>query len=177
MTEHKTVFAAEPAALPQDPAAARTLMRTGRHGGQSVGMAQGYLQGNLVILPEAAALDFFRFCQRNPKPCPLVGVSNTGDPALPTLGDGIDIRSDLGSYNIFRDGELAEQVPDITDLWQDDLVSFVLGCSYSFEAALVNEGIPLKHWADGSTVPMYYSNIACTPAGPFSGPVVVSTTG
>lgn len=160
--------------LPADPSEARLLMRSGRHAGPSGGMAPGYLQGNLVILAAADALDFFRFCQRNPKPCPLIGVSDTGDPMLNTLGDDIDIRSDIGSYNVFRDGELVEQVGDIHRFWRDDLVAFVLGCSYSFEAALAAEGVPLKHWAKGTIVPMYYSNIATQPAGPFQGGMVVS---
>ena len=160
--------------LPQDPRDARALMRGQGHDGPSAGMADGYLQGNLLILPEAEALDFFRFCQRNPKPCPLLAVSDTGDPFLPTLGHDIDIRSDIGSYNIFRDGRKVDEVADIRELWRDDLVSFVIGCSYSFEAAMQAEGLPVRHWETGTIVPMYTSNIETLAAGRFSGPMVVS---
>nr|MBC8242588.1 DUF1445 domain-containing protein [Alphaproteobacteria bacterium] len=152
----------------------RGLIRRGEITGQTGGMALGQMQGNLAILPADLALDFARYCQRNPKPCPLVGVSETGDPMLPTLGEDIDIRSDVSSYNIYRDGELAEPVGDITDLWSDDLVTFVLGCSFSFEEALLADGVPLRHLEAGYLVPMYRSNIATTPAGPVSGPIVVS---
>ncbi|MFX4223148.1 MAG: hypothetical protein ACMVO3_20560 [Thalassobaculum sp.] len=113
-----------PIAAPEraaDPREARRLIREGAHTGHTAGLAPGYLQGNLVILPAAHALDFFRFCQRNPKPCPLVGVSDTGNPDLFTLGTDVDIRTDVPSYNIFRDGVLTELVPDITDLWGGEL--------------------------------------------------------
>ena len=165
---------AETQLLPTGPRSARHLMRGCNNDGRSAGMAPGYLQGNVVIVPEKYTLDFFRFCQRNPKPCPLVGVSDTGEPSLPTLGDDIDIRTDVGSNNVFRDGELTDRVRDINALWRDDLVSFVLGCSYSFEDALVQEGVPVKHLDQGTVVPMYYSNIETTPAGPFGGATVVS---
>ena len=156
------------------PAHVRDLIRQGEITGQTGGMALGFMQGNLAILPGDLALDFARYCQRNPKPCPLVGVSDTGDPILRTLGEDIDIRSDISSYNIYRDGELADTVTDITDLWRDDLVAFVLGCSFSFEEALLADGVPLRHLEQGYTVPMYRSNIETTPAGPFHGPNVVS---
>ncbi len=156
------------------PDAARRLIRTGGHTTQTGGMAPGYLQGNIAILPAELALDFARYCQRNPKPCPLVGVSESGDPALPTLGADIDIRTDLPGYNVYRDGELAEQVSDIRELWQDDFVTFVLGCSFSFEEALLKGGVPLRHLEMGYTVPMYRSNLQTVPAGPFHGETVVS---
>ena len=152
----------------------RGMIRRQEITGQTGGMALGRMQGNLAILPADLALDFARYCQRNPKPCPLVGVSETGDPMLPTLGADIDIRSDVSSYNVYRDGELADTVHDIGDLWRDDLVTFVLGCSFSFEEALLADGVPLRHLESGYLVPMYRSNIATTPAGPFSGPIVVS---
>lgn len=160
--------------LPQDPREARLRIRDGRHTGHTAGLANGYLQGNLVILPEREALDFFRYCQRNPKPCPLVGVSDTGDPLLRTLGDDIDIRSDVPGYNVFRDGALAEQVGDIAGLWRDDFVAFIIGCSFTFEQALVAGGIRLRHWEENRTVPMYRTSIETVPAGPFSGGMVVS---
>ena len=152
----------------------RGLIRKGEITGQTGGMALGRMQGNLAILPADLALDFARYCQRNPKPCPLVGVSETGDPMLPTLGADIDIRSDVSSYNVYRHGELADTLGDITELWRDDLVTFVLGCSFSFEEALLADGVPMRHLEAGYLVPMYRSNIATTPAGLFSGPIVVS---
>ncbi len=159
---------------PADPRQARHLIRNGSHTGHTAGLAPGFLQGNLVILPADAALDFFRFCQRNPKPCPLVGVSDTGNPELSTLGTEIDIRTDIPSYNIFRDGVLTGAVPDVRDLWADDSVAFVIGCSFTFEQALINEGIRLRHWDEDTTVSMYRTNIQTTPAGPFRGEMVVS---
>lgn len=157
-----------------DPAAARRAFRTGAYSGQTGGLAPGYTQGNLAILPADLAMDFLRYCQRNPKPCPLVGVSETGDPGLPTLGADIDIRTDIPSYNVYRDGELAETVSDISSLWQDDFVAFILGCSFSFEQALVTEGVPLRHLEEDLIVSMYRTNIETVPAGPFSGGTVVS---
>jgi len=152
----------------------REAIRSGVYIGHTAGICSGYLQGNLAVLQAELAVDFFRFCQRNPKPCPLVGVSDTGDPKLRTLGADIDVRSDVPMYNVYRDGELAEQRPDITDLWQDDLVAFIIGCSFSFEEALTHEGIRLRHIDENKTVPMYRTSIATVPAGPFGGPMVVS---
>ncbi len=158
----------------KSPVEARKLIRSGAHTGHTAAMAPGYMQGNLAILPAEYALDFARYCQRNPKPCPLVGVSDTGDPMLRTLGEDIDIRTDVGSYNVFRDGELVDQVTDIRALWRDDFVAFVLGCSFSFEEALLAEGVRLKHLETGNVVAMYYSSIQTVPAGGFAGPTVVS---
>lgn len=157
-----------------DPREARRLIREGAHTGHTAGLAPGYLQGNLVILPAAHALDFFRFCQRNPKPCPLVGVSDTGNPDLFTLGSDVDIRTDVPSYNIFRDGVLTDAVANISDLWSADSVAFVIGCSFTFEQALVTDGIRLRHWDEDTTVSMYRTSIQTTPAGPFRGEMVVS---
>lgn len=156
------------------PAEIRARIRAGELSGHTAGMAPGHLQGNVAILPGELAEDFFRFCQRNPKPCPLVGVSDRGDPGLPTLGTDIDIRTDLGGYNVFRDGKLVEQREQIADLWRDDFVTFVLGCSFSFEEALMAEGIRLRHIEQDRTVSMYRTSIQTVPAGPFSGEMVVS---
>jgi len=153
---------------------ARAVIRAGRYDGQTAGLGLGHLQGNVAILPAGHALDFFRFCQRNPKPCPLVGVSDAGDSTLAMLGNDIDICTDVPLYNVYRDGELAEQRTDITDLWRDDLTAFVLGCSFTFEEALMAEGIRLRHIDEGRTVPMFRTNLETKPAGPFGGPVVVS---
>ena len=138
------------------------------------GMAMGYLQGNLVILPADLALDFGAFCQRNPKPCPLVAVSDRGDPYLPTLGRDLDVRTDLSGYRVWRKGEMVDEVAEIKALWRSDLVSFVLGCSFSFEDALSRNGIELRHLTEGRTVPMYRTNVPLVPAGDFRGSTVVS---
>ncbi|NNE21888.1 MAG: putative hydro-lyase [Rhizobiales bacterium] len=156
------------------PQAARRAMRTGAFTGNTAGIAPGYTQGNLAILPADLALDFMRYCQRNPKPCPLIGVSGTGDPSLPTLGRDIDIRTDIPSYNVYRDGELDETVTDIRHLWRDDFVAFILGCSYSFEQALADEGVRLRHLDEGLTVSMWRTSIETSPSGAFGGGMVVS---
>ena len=142
--------------------------------GHTAGLAPGKLQCNLAILPEAYALDFLRFCQRNPKPCPVVGVGDTGCPNLPTLGYDIDIRSDVSKYRIFRDGELNGELTNVSDVWSDDLVTVALGCSFTFENALLRNGIPVRHIETGRNVPMYRSNIDLAPAGRFSGQMVVT---
>ncbi len=152
----------------------RAAIRSGAHSGHTAGLAKGKLQCNLAILPERYALDFLRFCQRNPKPCPVVGVSDTGDPYLPTLGHDIDIRTDVPRYRVFRDGKLTDEVTDITDLWAEDLVTVALGCSFTFENALMRHGIPVRHVELGRNVPMFSSNIPLVPAGPFSGKMVVT---
>jgi len=152
----------------------RAAIRAGRYGGHTAGLGRGYLQANLVILPAGLALDFMRFCQRNPKPCPLVGVSDTGDPMMRTLGRDIDIRSDVPAYNIYRAGRLERAVPDIAGLWAEDMVAFALGCSFTFEHALMRAGLPLWHVAHDTTVPMFRTTVPCVPAGPFSARMVVS---
>jgi len=153
---------------------ARLAARTGELKGQTAGVAPGYVQGNLAILPGSLAGDFLRFCQNNPKPCPLLAASAPGDPRLPTLADDLDIRTDLPRYRVFRHGEVVDEPSDIRQHWRDDLVAFVLGCSFSFEEALVDGGIELRHITLNATVPMYRTSIATTPAGPFHGPMVVS---
>src|SRR3546814_7536132 len=116
------------------PGAARRLIRDGVHRGHTSGLAMGYLQGNLAVLPGDLALDFATFCQRNPKPCPLLAIGERGDPRLPTLGQDIDLRTDLPGYCVWRDGRLVEEVTDIAEFWRDDFVAFVIGCPFSFEA-------------------------------------------
>lgn len=153
---------------------ARLAIRAGLHRGPTAGLAPGYVQGNLAILPADLAHDFLRFCQANPKPCPLIGVSEPGDPRVPGLGADFDIRTDLPRYRVWRDGACVEEPEDIQAHWRDDLVTFVIGCSFSFEAALIEAEVPVRHIACGSNVPMYRTNIATQPAGPFHGPLVVS---
>ena len=152
----------------------RNAIREGNYTSHTAGLGQGYLQANLAIMPERFALDFMRYCQRNPKPCPVTGVSDTGDPMMVTMGRDLDIRSDVPAYNVYRDGGLAETTHNISDIWTDDLVVFALGCSFTFEHALIRAGIPVWHIENDTTVPMFRSNIDTVPAGPFSGKMVVS---
>ena len=155
-------------------AAVRAEIRSGRYTSHTAGLGRNLLQANLAIIPEQYALDFMRFCQRNPKPCPLIGASDTGNPLLFTLGGDIDIRTDVPAYNIYRHGHLERSVTEIGALWSGDLVAFALGCSFTFEHALIAVGIDLWHISNNVTVPMYRSNLETVPAGPFRGPTVVS---
>lgn len=154
--------------------AVRLRIRAGEITGHTSGLAPGCVQGNVVILPADLATDFLRFCQANPKPCPLLAVSEPGAAALPALGADIDIRSDVPRYRVFSHGELVEEPTDIRGLWRDDLVSFILGCSFSFEWALLEDGLRLRHQDCGVNVPMYRTSIETAPAGRFRGPLVVS---
>jgi len=156
------------------PLGARLLARSGSHDGPTAGFAPGYVQGNLVILPADAAADFLRFARANPKPCPVIGMSEVGSPQIPALGADLDLRTDLPGYRLWRDGQLVEEVANISAFWRNDLVAFVIGCSFSFEEALIEDGLSVRHIDLGRNVPMYRTNIACAPAGRFSGPMVVS---
>ncbi|MEM0908626.1 MAG: DUF1445 domain-containing protein, partial [Pseudomonadota bacterium] len=158
----------------RDGAAVRATIRKGEHRRHTAGLAPGKLQANLAILPEAFALDFLRFCQRNPKPCPVVGVTDTGDPIFRTLGEDVDVRTDVPRYRVFRDGTLTDEVDEIGSLWRDDLVAVALGCSFTFESALMSAGIAMRHIDEDRTVPMFRTNVPCAPAGPFKGNMVVS---
>jgi uncharacterized protein YcsI (UPF0317 family) len=160
--------------VPQTGAAARQLIRRGAHAGPTNGLAPGNVQANLAILPHNLAEDFMRFCQLNPKPCPLIGVSAPGDWRLPALGEDLDIRTDLPRYRVWRDGVIADEPTDLLRWWRDDLVAFAIGCSFSFEQALIEDGIELRHFTCNCTVPMYRTTIETAPAGPFHGPLVVS---
>lgn len=161
-----------------DPAStageARARIRAGQHVGHTSGLAPGFVQGNVVILPRALAPDFAAYCQRNPKPCPLLAMSEPGDPRLPALGADIDIRTDVPRYRVFRDGRPQDEPTDIAGLWRDDLVAFVLGCSFSFEESLIAEGLTPRHIALGRNVSMYRTGIDTQPAGPFGGKMVVT---
>src|SRR5258708_11617015 len=152
---------------------ARHACRAG-NAGQTAGVAPGFVQGNLAILPEKLASAFHRFCQLNPKPCPIIGMSDVGDPRIPALGIDLDIRTDLPRYRIWRDGEVVEEPTDIMAHWRDDLLAFVLGCSFSFEEALMADDLPIRHIERNVRGPMYRTNIACAPSAPFAGPMVVS---
>src|SRR5258705_3023474 len=153
--------------------AARHACRSGM-ASTTAGVANGFVQGTLVILPEKLAASFHRFCQLNPKPCPIIGMSDVGDPGIPAFGIDLDIRTDLPRYRVWRDGEVVEEPTDIMAHWRDDLVAFVIGCSYSFEEALLADGLPIRHIERNVRVPMFRTSIACSPAGPFAGPMVVS---
>lgn len=138
------------------------------------GLASGFVQANLAILPKAYAFDFLRFCQRNPKPCPLLDVTDPGDPEATIAAPGSDLRTDLSGYRIYRDGEFREQVEDISHLWRDDHVGFVIGCSMSFDCILGEAGLPQRHLeTEEGRMSVYTTNIQCVPSGPFSGPMVV----
>ena len=152
----------------------RDIFRTDSYQGTTAGMSGGYTQGNLAVIPESYALDFSRFCQRNPKSCPIVGVSDTGNPLMFTLGQNIDIRTDIPSYNVYRNGSLDSAIPNIKNLWNTDSVAFVIGCSISFEEALTQAGVPLRHQELGRIVPMYETNINNIKSGPFGGNMIVS---
>ena len=153
---------------------ARSAIRSGHWTGHTSGLAEGHVQGNVVILPELLANDFLRYCQRNPKPCPLLAVSEPGEALLSSLGADIDIRTDVPCYRVWRDGVLVDQPTDIRNLWRSDLVTFVIGCSFSFEEALLEAGVPLRHITQKRNVAMYRSNMPTSPAGVFNGPMVVS---
>ena len=152
----------------------RRACRSGAHDGPTAGLAPGFVQGNLAILPRDWAEDFLRFCQANPKPCPLLGVSDAGSPHVPVLGADLDIRTDLPRYRVWRDGAVTDEPRDIGSLWRDDLVSFVIGCSFSFEEALLAADVPVRHIALGRNVSMYRTSIQTQRAGRFHGPLVVS---
>lgn len=154
--------------------AARLAIRSGAHSTHTAGLAPGYVQANLAIMPAADAQAFQTFCQLNPKPCPMLAIGAPGDPSLPSLGKDIDLRTDLPGYRVFRDGVEIDVTDDISGYWRDDLVSFPLGCSFSFEEALLLDDIPLRHVERNECVAMYRTNIDTTPSGKFGGKVVVS---
>ena len=149
-------------------------MRSGEIDTFTSGMAPGHVQANLVILPGDLAFDFLLFCQRNPKPCPLLEVVEAGSAEPKVFAPGADLRYDLPRYRVYRYGELEAEVTDIADYWQDDMVSFLLGCSFTFDNALINAGISLRHVDQGVNVSMFITNIETAAAGAFSGPMVVS---
>lgn len=152
----------------------RLACRQGLLTGQTAGLAPGYTQANLVILPRELAADFLLFCQRNPKPCPVLGVTEPGDPCPRSLAPDSDLRTDLPRYRVWRDGQLVDEPTDITKYWQPDFVSFLIGCSFTFEAALVRAGVPVRHIELQRNVPMYRTEVECVPAGVLHGPLVVS---
>jgi uncharacterized protein YcsI (UPF0317 family) len=161
-------------ALHSDPAELRAEIRAGRFTGPTAGQAPGFVQANLVVLPRPLAFDFLVFAQRNPKPCPVLEVLEPGDPVPHLLAPEADIRADVPAYRVYGDGELKEEVRDIHDRWSDEAVGFLTGCSFTFEEALLENGIPVRHQETGTNVPMYRTDREVRPAGPFHGHEVVS---
>lgn len=157
-----------------NPKEARELIRRGELSRPTCGIAPGYTQANLVILPKELAFDFFLFCQRNPKPCPILEVLEAGKYEPVLTAPGADVRVDVPLYRVYKDGELICEDRDITRYWSSEMVSFLLGCSFTFETALIRAGISLRHIVEGKNIAMYVTNIQAIPAGIFFGPVVVS---
>jgi uncharacterized protein YcsI (UPF0317 family) len=156
------------------PREIRRDIRAGKITGHTSGRGQGYVQANLAVLPREQAYDFLLFCQRNPKPCPLIEVTDVGNPEPVGCAAGADLRTDIPSYRVYKDGVLADEVTDATPYWRDDLVAFLLGCSFTFEWAILDAGVRLWHVEQGKNVAMYRTSIECRPAGAFHGPMVVS---
>jgi uncharacterized protein YcsI (UPF0317 family) len=152
----------------------REACRNGRFVGQTSGVAAGFAQANLVVIPADSAQDFHEFCRRNPKPCPLLDVTEPGIFVPKRVAPTADLRTDLPRYRIWKNGELIEEVTDICSIWQDDFVSFLIGCSFTFEGPLLSAGMPVRHIEMGVNVSMYRTNRPCIPAGVFRGPLVVS---
>jgi uncharacterized protein YcsI (UPF0317 family) len=152
----------------------RSLIRTNQFTGPTAGFAPGHTQANLVILPRELAYDFLLFCQRNPKSCPLIEVTNIGSPIPKLTALEADLRYDLPKYRIYKDGVLVEEVTDIEEYWKDDMVAFLIGCSFTFETPLIENGLVIRHIEENRNVPMYITNIPCQPAGVFHGNLVVS---
>ena len=160
--------------LLQTGAEVRQACRAGALSGQTSGLAAGFAQANLVILPRDWAEEFLLFCQRNPKPCPLLDVTEPGEFAPARIAAGADLRTDLPRYRVWKEGVIADEPTDIRQYWRDDFVSFLIGCSFTFEGALLRAGVPVRHIDLGINVPMFRTNIACARAGRFHGPLVVS---
>ena len=157
-----------------DPREVRQQIREGKWRRPTAGLAPGFVQTNLVILPRDLAFDFLLFAQRNPKPCPVIEVTDVGSPEPKLSAPGADLRTDVPKYCIYRNGALEGEVTDLRSVWRDDLVSFLLGCSFTFESALLQAGVPVRHIEENRNVPMFISSIQCAPAGMFRGPLVVT---
>ncbi|MCI1208973.1 MAG: putative hydro-lyase [Treponema sp.] len=157
-----------------NPKEVRSLIRSGEINGQTSGMCAGYAQANLVVLPREYAYDFLLFCQRNPQSCPLLEVSDAGSRLLTETAPGADIATDIPSYRVWKKGELSGEYTAVSSFWREDLVSFIIGCSFSFESELIDAGIDVRNISMNCNVPMYMTDIDCHPAGLFSGKMVVS---
>lgn len=153
----------------------RTRIRSGEHAGPTGGLARGYVQTNLVVLSRDFAFDFLKFCVRNPRPYPVLEVTDAGSPVPSVMAPEADLRTDVPRYRVYESGELVDEPTDIRPYWRDDLVSFLIGCSFTFERALLDAGLRLAHFDQGRNVPMYVTLKECVPSGPSSGQMVVST--
>jgi len=152
----------------------RTSIRNSEYLGCTSGLAPNLVQGNLVIMEESYANEFIQYCRQNPKPCPVIGVSKAGDVSIPELCDDLDIRVDVPEYCIFQNGELKGSVPHIKGYWNENMVSIVLGCSFSFEDALIQAGLNVRNIDMGVNVSMFETNVATQATENFSGNMVVS---
>lgn len=152
----------------------RQACREGAWIGPTCGLAPGYAQANLVVLPQDWAFEFLLFCQRNSQACPLIEVTAAGSWTPSLTAPDADLRSDLPGYRVWKNGELVDEPADVHRYWRDDLVSFLIGCSFTFEAALLHAKLPVRHLELQRNVPMFRTSIPCAPAGRFSGPLVVS---
>lgn len=156
------------------PEEAREKIRNGEINQPTNGISNGYIQANVVILPKRYAYDFLKFCHRNPKSCPLLDVSEDGEVNFPNFAPTADIRYDVGHYRIYRHGKFIEETNNIASFYNEDMVSFLIGCSFSFEHALLEANIPVRHLEEQHNVPMYITNMETTPAGIFHGSITVS---
>ena len=156
------------------PRKIREDIRRGKLAGVTAGLGRNYVQANLAVLPKEQAYDFLLFCQRNPRPCPLVEVCDVGSAEPVGVAAGADLRTDIARFRIYERGELIDEVTDATPYWRDDLVAFLLGCSFTFEWALLEAGVRLRPLELGKGVAMWRTSIQCRPAGVFHGPMVVS---
>jgi uncharacterized protein YcsI (UPF0317 family) len=156
------------------PEEIRAKIRAGAFKKPTAGEAPGYVQANLVILRKKHAFDFLLFCQRNPKPCPTLEVLEPGQPLTRIVANHSDVRTDIPLYRVYREGILSETTDSILSFWEDDFVTFLLGCSFSFEEALLKNDIPIRHIEEGKNVPMFKTSIPVVPAGIFSGRLVVT---
>ncbi|MBP3041162.1 putative hydro-lyase [Bacillaceae bacterium Marseille-Q3522] len=155
-------------------AEAREMIRDHRWNKPTSGLANGYIQTNLAVLPKELAFEFLLFCQRNPKPCPIIDVTEPGSGVPMLAAPTADIKTDIPKYYVYRNGVLTEETTDVSSLWDETMVGFLLGCSFTFEEALLNNGVPVRHIEENCNVPMFKTNIPCVKAGRFSGPMVVS---
>lgn len=156
------------------PASVRQIIREGQWTAPTPGMCAGHVQANMIVLPKDWAYDFMVFAQRNPIPCPILDITEPGDKEARIMAPGSDVAKDIPRYRIWENGKLIDEPTDASPYWRDDLVAFLLGCSFSFESALMQAGIPIRHIEEDRNVPMYVTSIQCRPAGRLSGPMVVS---
>jgi uncharacterized protein YcsI (UPF0317 family) len=154
-----------------EPGAARELFRAGLRS-QTSGWCAGWTQANLLAVPRDLAYDVLLFAQRNPQPCPVLDVTEPGEVSTALFAG--DLRTDLPAYVVYEHGEPVAEVSDVRDHWRQDLVAFLIGCSFTFEDALLEAGVPVRHIQSGTNVPMYRTAVPTRAAGALHGPLVVS---